>query len=25
VFSTSEWPGAEGRFVIVRVWNRAHG
>jgi Tol biopolymer transport system component len=25
VFSTSEWPGYEGRFVVVRVWNRAHG
>jgi Tol biopolymer transport system component len=25
VFSTSEWPGSVGRFVIVRVWNRAHG
>jgi hypothetical protein len=23
VFSTSEWPGYAGRFVIVRVWNRA--
>ncbi len=24
VFATSEWPGHQGRFVIVRVWNRAH-
>jgi Tol biopolymer transport system component len=24
VFSTSEWPGHVGRFVIVRVWNRAY-
>lgn len=24
VFSTSEWPGYLGRFVIVRVWNRAY-
>ena len=23
VFSTSEWPGYLGRFVIVRLWNRA--
>lgn len=25
VFSTAEWPGHQGRFVIVRVWNPAHG
>ncbi len=24
VFATNEWPGAAGRFVIVRVWNRAY-
>ncbi len=24
VFAASEWPGYEGRFVIVRVWNLAH-
>jgi Tol biopolymer transport system component len=24
VFSTSEWPSHLGRFVIVRVWNRAY-
>lgn len=24
VFSTAEWPGYQGRFVIVRVWNPAH-
>lgn len=23
VFSTADWPGYVGRFVIVRVWNRA--
>lgn len=24
VYSTSEWPGYQGRFVIVRVYNLAH-